>query len=69
MSCHIENTASRTSWRRLDGRPLPRNVYSSGGDLQFYSIQHDAAGVYECVVHEQYGDYPLVTSELVVHGK
>lgn len=69
MSCQIENTASRTSWRRLDGRPLPRNSYSSGGDLNFYSIQLDAAGTYECVVHEQYGDYPLVTAELLVNGK
>lgn len=31
--------------------------------------QKDAAGIYECIVHEAHGDYPLVTTELIVVGK
>lgn len=69
MSCQLDNTALQTSWRRLDGRPLPPNSHASGGELLFYSIQHDAAGVYECIVHEPYGDHPVATTELLVTGK
>lgn len=69
LSCQIENQNKRTSWRRLDGRPLPNYSYLSGGDLLFSSIQEDAAGIYECIVHEPHGDYPLVTTELLVFGE
>lgn len=31
--------------------------------------QRDAAGVYECIVEEAYGAYPLVTAELIVVGE
>lgn len=33
ISCSIENQNKRTSWRRLDGQPLPSNSHLSGGDL------------------------------------
>lgn len=33
LSCLIENHNKRTSWRRLDGHPLPSNARLSGGDL------------------------------------
>lgn len=33
-----------------------------------YNTQRDAAGIYECIVHEEYADYPLVTAELIVIG-
>lgn len=69
ISCSIENQNKRTSWRRQDGGPLPRNSHLSGGDLIIEYTQDDAAGVYECVVHEPNGDYPIVTTELVVVGK
>lgn len=69
MSCEIGNHDRRTSWRRLDGRPLPRNTYLSGGDLNFQYVEEDAAGIYECVVHEPHGDYPVIKTELVVVGK
>lgn len=69
ISCQIENQNTRTSWRRQDGGPLPRNSFLSGGDLIIEYTQEDAAGVYECVVHEPNGDYPIVTTELVVVGK
>lgn len=68
ISCEIENHNKRTSWRRQDGRPLPRNSYLSGGDLIIEYTQEDAAGIYECVVHEPHGDYPIVTTELVIIG-
>lgn len=35
----------------------------------FEYIQRDAAGIYECLVHEQDREYPLVTAELVVVGE
>lgn len=69
MSCEIENRNARTSWRRQDGGPLPRNAFLSGGDLIIEYVQEDAAGVYECVVHEPTGDYPIITTELVIVGK
>lgn len=31
--------------------------------------QRDAAGIYECIVQESHGDYPIVTAELVVVGE
>lgn len=31
--------------------------------------QRDAAGAYECIVHEPHGDYPLVSTEIIVVGK
>lgn len=31
--------------------------------------EKDAAGVYECIVHEAHGEYPIVTTELIVVGK
>lgn len=69
MSCEIENRNARTSWRRQDGGPLPRNAYLAGGDLIIEYVQDDAAGVYECVVHEPNGEYPIITTELVIVGK
>lgn len=59
----------QTTWRRQDGRPLPSNSYVSGGDLVLEDIQEDAAGLYECIVQAQHGDYPVATTELVVVGK
>lgn len=69
ISCQIENQNKRTSWRRQDGGELPRNSHLSGGDLIIEYTQEDAAGVYECVVHEANEDYPIVTTELVIVGK
>ncbi|XP_055304959.1 basement membrane-specific heparan sulfate proteoglycan core protein isoform X6 [Sitodiplosis mosellana] len=66
ISCQIENYNRRTSWRRQDGQPLPRGSHLSGGDLIMNYTQKDAAGIYECIVHEVHGDYPLVTTELIV---
>lgn len=69
ISCEIQNHDKQTSWRRQDGRPLPRNSYLSGGDLIINPVEHDAAGVYDCVVYESDGgEYPIVTAELVVIG-
>lgn len=69
LSCQIENHRGRTSWRRQDGYPLPSNARLIGGDLIIEYTQHDAAGVYECLVHEAQGEIPIVTAELVVVGK
>lgn len=98
ISCEIENSNKRTSWRRQGGLPLPSSSRLSGGDLvcmQFSSVsiqyihlknrtmkiwtccfflqiieytQQDAAGIYECVVHEPHAIYPIVTTELIVVG-
>lgn len=69
ISCHIDNDNKQTSWRRLDGQPLPRNSRLVGGDLIIEYTQEDAAGIYECVVHERDGVYPIVKTELTVIGK
>lgn len=69
LSCQILNHNEPTTWRRQDGQPLPSNSYVSGGDLILDDIQEDAAGLYECIVHAEHGDYPLATTELVVVGK
>lgn len=69
ISCQIQNHDKRTSWRRQDGRPLPRNAFLSGGDIIIDPVEEDAAGVYECVVYEAEGEYPIVTADLVVVGK
>lgn len=69
LSCQIGNHDKRTSWRRVDGQPLPRNSHMSGGDLVIDYAQEDAGGVYECVVHEPHGDYPILTADLVVIGE
>lgn len=67
INCQIQNYDGKlTSWRRLDGRPLPRSSYLSGGNLIIEYTENDAAGVYECFVREAYGDVPLVTAELEV---
>ncbi|XP_031635070.1 basement membrane-specific heparan sulfate proteoglycan core protein isoform X6 [Contarinia nasturtii] len=66
ISCEIENINKRTSWRRQGGLPLPSSSHSSGGDLIIEYTQQDAAGIYECVVHEPHATYPIVTTELIV---
>lgn len=68
LSCRIENLNRRTSWRRQDGRPLPSSARLQGGDLIIEYTREDAAGVYECLVHESQSDIPIVTAELVVVG-
>lgn len=68
LSCQIENLNRRTSWRRQDGLPLPSSARLHGGDLIIEYTQKDAAGVYECLVHEAQGEIPIVTAELVVVG-
>lgn len=68
INCEFENHDKSTSWRRQDGQPLPRSSHLSGGDLVIEYTQEDAAGIYECIVHEPDGDYPIVTTELVVIG-
>lgn len=68
LSCQINHNEPIT-WRRQDGRPLPSNSYVSGGNLILRDIQEDAAGLYECILQAEHGDYPLASTELIVVGK
>lgn len=69
MHCNIENQNKPTSWRRVDGRPLPRGSHLYGGILVIDVTTHDAAGYYECTVREQDSEIPVVRTEIVVIGK
>ncbi|XP_037037177.1 basement membrane-specific heparan sulfate proteoglycan core protein isoform X11 [Bradysia coprophila] len=66
MHCNIENQNKPTSWRRVDGRPLPRGSHLNGGVLIIDVTAHDAAGFYECTVREQHDEIPVVRTEIVV---
>ncbi|KAJ6634940.1 Basement membrane-specific heparan sulfate proteoglycan core protein, partial [Pseudolycoriella hygida] len=66
MHCNIENHDKPTSWRRVDGRPLPRGSHLYGGILVIDVTTHDAAGYYECTVREQDSEIPVVRTEIVV---
>ncbi|XP_055301549.1 protein sax-3-like isoform X2 [Sitodiplosis mosellana] len=66
LTCAIENYDKLTSWRRQDGQPLPSSAHLSNGDFMIDYTQRDAAGLYECIVHESHGEYPIVAVELVV---
>lgn len=69
MHCNIENQNKPTSWRRVDGRPLPRGSHLYGGILVIDVTTHDAAGTYECTVREQGSEIPVVRTEIVVIGR
>lgn len=69
ITCLIQNHDRQTTWRRQDRRPLPRNSYVIGSDIIIDPVEEDAAGVYECLVYESDGEYPIVTADLVVVGE
>lgn len=69
MHCNIENQNKPTSWRRVDGRPLPRGSHLYGGILVIDVTTHDAAGFYECTVREHDDEIPVVRTEIVVIGR
>lgn len=69
MHCNIENQNKPTSWRRVDGRPLPRGSHLHGGVLIIDVTAHDAAGFYECTVREHNDEIPVVRTEIVVIGR
>lgn len=69
MHCNIENLNKPTSWRRVDGQPLPQGSQLYGGVLVIDVTAHDAAGYYECTVRENDVEIPVVRTEIVVIGK
>lgn len=69
MHCNMEDTNKPTSWRRADGRPLPRGAHSYGGVLIIDVTTHDAAGFYECTIREQGIEIPFVRTEVIVIGR
>lgn len=70
MSCNIENSQHKeTSWRRVDGQPLPYNSKLIGGRLIIEVSEHDAAGVYECTVLDNNQLIPIARTELTIIGE
>lgn len=66
ISCNIENWLQETSWRRVDGQPLPRGSHLSGGVLVIDTTTHDAAGYYECTVNENNFEHPIAKTQIIV---
>ncbi|XP_055703570.1 basement membrane-specific heparan sulfate proteoglycan core protein isoform X3 [Phlebotomus papatasi] len=50
LSCEVEDSFQRTTWRRTDGYPLPLTANLTHGTLIIERTQYDAAGTYECIV-------------------
>ncbi|XP_059622285.1 basement membrane-specific heparan sulfate proteoglycan core protein isoform X2 [Phlebotomus argentipes] len=66
LSCEVENPYQRTTWRRTDGHPLPRNANLSDGTLIIERTGHDAAGRYECVMSDHDESYRIALAQVVV---
>lgn len=64
--CEVENVET-ISWRRVDGRVLPRNSYLNGGSLLIDETDEDAAGEYECSVEENGHVTPISRAELTIN--
>lgn len=69
IRCIYENQRKPTSWRRMDGRPLPRGSHLNGGILTIDVTTHDAAGYYECTVRERGNEIAVAKTEIIVIGR
>lgn len=66
LVCNIENVNGETSWRRVDGGPLPENSHLNGGTLYIDETGEDAAGQYECTINQDGEVIPIARTELII---
>lgn len=67
LSCQISGINKPTTWRRSDGKHLPRGARIEGTELIIESTQYDATGTYECIVDDGIQQpFPIAIAEIIV---
>lgn len=71
LTCEIKgiDRPAYPTWQRADGKGLPYSAKVEGSNLIIERTTHEAAGIYECLISDNYGKLiAIITAEIVVTG-
>lgn len=67
LSCQITGIDKPTTWRRSDGKHLPRGARIEGTELIIEMTQFDATGTYDCIVDDGIQEpFTIAIAEIIV---